>query len=395
MNPFFASLGTTIFEVMSGLARQHDAINLGQGFPDEPAGPDEIKRIADEELVKGYNQYPPMLGLPVLRQAIAAHEQRFYGLEVDWQTETMVTSGATEALAASILSIVQPGDEVVLVQPLYDAYAPLVHMAGGVAKLITLTAPDWEMTDALLDAAFTPKTRAIVLNDPTNPIGRVFSAAELDRIAAHVIAADAIAIVDGVWEHVLFDGATHIPLITRPGMRDRTVKIGSVGKTLSLCGWKVGTITAAPEILRSLGKAHQFLTFTTPPGLQVAAAAGLALPDSYFTRMSADLQAGRDLLTRRLRDGGFVVLDTKSTFFLSVDLAASGIGLADHDFAMRAVAEAKVASIPYSSFYQTDAPTHLLRLCFSKRAETLDAAADRLIAYREQLIAAGEASAAA
>jgi aspartate/methionine/tyrosine aminotransferase len=269
MNPIFAALPTTIFEEINLLARQHRAINLGQGFPDGD-GPEDVRRAAAEALLgEGFNQYPPMLGLASLRAAVADHYARFHGLDAS-SDEVLVTSGATEAIAAALLALVGPGDEVVLIQPMYDAYLPMVRAAGGVPRFVTLRPPEWRLTAEAIEAAITPRTRVIVINNPINPCGRMLDATELAAVADACIRHDLIAVSDEVWEHVIFDGRAHIPLICVPGMRERTVKIGSAGKIFSMTGWKVGFVVAAPALHLAVSRAHQFLTFTTPPALQAA-----------------------------------------------------------------------------------------------------------------------------
>jgi N-succinyldiaminopimelate aminotransferase len=387
-NPIYAALPTTIFTVMSGLAQDLGAINLGQGFPDE-SGPEAIRRRAAEETLDGYNQYPPMPGLPALREAVAAHYRRWQGLEFDWKSEVTVTSGATEALAACFLSLISPGDEVVLFQPLYDSYLPMVRRAGGVAKLVRLSPPDFRLTREALEAAFGPRTRLVVLNNPLNPSATVAPAEDLALLAEFCVRHDAVAVCDEVWEHVVFDGLTHLPLMAQPGMRERCVKIGSAGKMFALTGWKVGFICAAPPLTGVISKAHQFLTFTTPPNLQAAVAWGLANSDDWFAAMPGQLQASRDRLTEALRREGFAVLPSRGTYFLNVDLAASGIAEGDMDFCLRAVKQAGVAAIPISTFYEEAPPTNLIRLCFPKRDATLDEGAKRLAKARELSITAG------
>ncbi len=381
VHPVYADLPTTIFEVMSGLARETGAINLGQGFPDEP-GPEAVRRRAAEEALNGYNQYPPMRGLPELRRAAADHYARFQGLDLDWQTEVTVTSGATEALAAAFLSLISPGDEVVLFQPLYDAYTPMVRRAGGVPRLARLEPPHWRITREMLDAVFTPKTRMVVLNNPVNPAAVIFSDAELALLAEYCVAHDAIAVCDEVWEQIVFDGRTFRSMMSFPGMRERTVKIGSAGKMFALTGWKVGFLCAAPALTRGLAGAHQFLTFTTPPPLQAAIAWGLDNCADWFAAMPGALQRSRDRLAAGLTREGFTVLPAAGTYFLNVDLAASGVTEGDRAFCLRAVKDHGVAAIPVSAFYEQDAPSHILRLCFAKRDETLDAGIERLAAAR-------------
>jgi len=378
-NSTFSALGTTIFEVMSRLADQHKAINLGQGFPDGN-GPPDIVEAAAHYLAYGWNQYPPMPGLPTLRQALAAHNARFYGLEVDWATETLVTSGATEALAACLFGLLEPGDEVVLFQPLYDSYAPIICRAGAVPRFVSLKAPDWTFTAADLEAAFSDKTKLVLINNPQNPAGKVWTWDELSLLSTFIIRHDAMALCDEVYEHLVFDGRRHIPLMTLPGMRDRTLRIGSAGKTFSLTGWKVGYITGPAALLAPVIKAHQFLTFTTPPNLQHAVALGLNKDDAYFTGLADDMARRRDLLSAGLRAAGLVVLPCAGTYFLTVDLAASGIAMDDRAFCQHLTEKVGVAAIPISAFFEVDAPTHLARFCFCKRDEVLEEAIKRLAA---------------
>ena len=386
-NAIFSSLPTTIFEEMSGLARTLGAVNLGQGFPDDP-GPEAIRAKAADAVVNGYNQYPPMAGLPELRQAVAAHYARAQGLDLDWASEVTVTSGATEALAAAFFGLIQPGDEVVVFQPFYDSYLPIIRRAGGVPRLVSLQPPHWRFDRAMLEAAFTERTRFVVLNNPINPAGVVLPEADLALLAEFCVAHDVIAICDEVWEQVVFGNAVHRPLIAFPGMRARTVKIGSAGKMFGLTGWKVGFLCAAPELTHTLARAHQFLTFTTPPNLQAAVAWGLENSGDWFSTMPRGLERSRDRLVAGLKREGFAVLTSQGTYFLNIDLAASGIAEPDRDFALRAVKEAGVAAIPVSAFYETDAVTSILRLCFSKRDETLDAGIERLARARELSVSA-------
>ena len=381
-NPIFSSLPTTIFEEMSGLARSLGAVNLGQGFPDDP-GPDTIRAKAADAVLNGYNQYPPMAGLPELRHAVAAHYARTQGLDLDWASEITVTSGATEALAAAFFALIQPGDEVVVFQPFYDSYLPIIRRAGGVPRLVSLQPPHWRFDRAMLEAAFTERTRFVVLNNPINPAGVVLPEADLALLAEFCVAHDAVAICDEVWEQVVFGNAIHRPLIAFPGMRERTVKIGSAGKMFGLTGWKVGFLCAAPGLSHTLARAHQFLTFTTPPNLQAAVAWGLENSGDWFSAMPRGLERSRDRLSDGLKREGFAVLSSQGTYFLNIDLAASGITEPDRDFALRAVKEAGVAAIPVSAFYEADAVTSILRLCFSKRDETLDAGIERLAKARE------------
>jgi len=385
-NAVYAALPTTIFAVMSGLAREHEAINLGQGFPDQP-GPEAIRRAAAEAVLNGDNQYPPMGGVPELRAAVARHYARFQGLELDWASEVTVTSGATEALACAFLALIEPGDEVVLFAPLYDAYAPMVRRAGGTPVIVRLEPPHWRFDRAALEAAFSPRTRLVALNTPLNPTATLCPDEDLALLAEFCVRFDTVAVCDEVWEQVVFDGAVHRPLMGFPGMRERTVKIGSAGKMFALTGWKVGFLIAAPPLTQVLAKAHQFLTFTTPPNLQSAVAFGLANSDAWFETMPGELAASRDHLAGALRREGFATLPSQGTYFLNVDLAASGVTEDDKSFCLRAVKEAGVAAIPVSAFYETDPVTSIARLCFAKRGQTLEEGARRLARARDLSIA--------
>jgi N-succinyldiaminopimelate aminotransferase len=376
-NPVYTGLPMTIFEVMSRLAIEHNAINLGQGFPDVD-GPADVKEMAARELVSGQNQYPPMMGLPELRQAVAVSARRFYGLDVDWKTEVLVTSGATEALSDCFNALVEVGDEVVLIEPLYDSYLPVLKRAGAIPKLVRVTPPDWRLDPDALAAAFSAKTKAILLNNPMNPAARVFTRDELALIADLCVRHDAFAICDEVYEHILFDGRWHIPLMTLPGMRERTIRIGSAGKTFSLTGWKVGYVTAAPSLLDPVTKAHQFTTFTTPPNLQKAVAFGLAKDDSYYASLSGDLQVKRDRFAAGLAKLGFGVAPCEGTYFITADVSPLRLNVDDVELCKRMTVEGGVTAVPVSVFYQSDAPRNFIRFCFSKRDEILDGAIDRL-----------------
>jgi N-succinyldiaminopimelate aminotransferase len=381
-NPLYEALPTTIFTIMSTLAQERGAINLGQGFPDEP-GPEAIRRRAADETMTGSNQYPPMPGLPALREAVARHYGAAQGLELDWKAEVTVTSGATEALAASFLALISPGDEVIAFQPLYDSYLPMIRRAGGVPRLVRLEPPHFRVTRAALEAAFSERTRLVILNNPLNPSATVAPEEDLALIAEFCVAHDAIAVCDEVWEHVVFPPHVHRPLISFPGMRGRTVKIGSAGKMFALTGWKVGFLVAAPALTSVLSKAHQFLTFTTAPNLQAAVAYGLGASDDWFAAMPRALTGSRDRLTEALRAEGFAVLESQGTYFLNVDLAASGVAEDDLAFCYRSVNDAGVAAIPISAFYEERPITTLIRLCFAKRDETLDEGARRLAKARD------------
>jgi len=387
-NTALSRFGTTIFTRMSALAAQCGAVNLGQGFPDEE-GPEEIRRAAAEALIEGPNQYPPMRGLDALRQAVAVHDRRFHGLDVDWQGETLITSGATEALACCFFGLLDPGDEVVLIEPLYDSYLPIVERAGAVARRVRLQPPDWKLPRDALAAAFTTKTKLLVLNSPLNPAGKVLTRDELTFLAELIAAHDAYAVCDEVYEHLTFDGRPHLPLITLPGMRERCLRVGSAGKAFSVTGWKVGWVVGAPPLIDAAARAHQFLTFTTPPNLQRAVAAALALDDTYFSSLAKSQQGKRDRLAGGLVAAGFGVLDTAGTYFLVADyrpLDPDGHYADDGEFCSHLTRDAGVAAIPVSAFYGDDAPQGFIRFCFCKRDAVLDEAIERL---RRYFVAAG------
>src|SRR3569623_826347 len=377
MGTIFSNLPVTIFEVMSQLARGHDAINLGQGFPEAP-GPEDIRRKAADAVLHGYNQYPSMMGLPELRQAIASHYAHGHGGTFDPMSDVMVTSGATEALAGAILGLVGAGDEVVVFQPFYDAYVPLIRRAGGIPRFVRLEPPHWRLPEETLRAAFTPKTKFVIFNNPLNPAAVVYPREDLELLAKFCQEFDVVASCDEVWEHIVFDGRTHIPLIAVHGMRERTVKIGSAGKIFALTGWKVGFVCAAPELLRVLAKAHQFLAFTTAPNLQVAVAYGLAKPDNFFDDMRRDLQRSRDRLTDGLKALGFPGRESQGTYFLNVDLAPLGLNETDVDFCKRGVVEHMGASIPVWPVFEDDPVRSVVRRCFAKSDASIDTALDRL-----------------
>lgn len=378
-NATISGLGTTVFEVMSALAREHQSVNLGQGFPDDK-GPEEVRQAAADYLLNGHNQYPPMMGLPELRQAVAEHAKRFQGLDVDWQTEVLVTSGATEALGDCLFGLIEPGDEVVLIEPLYDSYLPIVRRAGGVPRLVRLEPPIWSLPREELAAAFSDRTKLILFNTPMNPCSKVFDREELGFIADLCLKHDAYAVCDEVYEHIIFDGRRHLSIMTLPGMRERTARIGSAGKSFSLTGWKVGYVTAAPDMLKPIAKTHQFMTFTTPPNLQWGAATGLRLEKSYFDTLSGEMQRKRDHLAGGLKQIGFDVLPSEGTYFVTTDFRTLGFNGTDEDFCRHITTEAGVTAVPVSAFYDNSgqAPVHFVRFCFCKNDSTLDTAIDRL-----------------
>lgn len=383
MNPLYEQMKTSVFERMSGLALEHGAVNLGQGFPDF-GWPSQILDAAARALEEGSNQYPPSRGIMPLRDAIAAHYTRHFSQQLSAE-EVCVTSGATEALAAAILATVQPGDEVIIFAPAYDSYAPMILRAGGTPVEVALQPPQWRIDAQAIAAAVSGKTRAILFNNPHNPTGRLFSADELEIVAATARDRNLIVISDEVWEHVLLDGATFVPLATVPEMTERTIKIGSAGKIFSLTGWKVGWMVAARELANVVARAHQFLTFSTPPNLQTAVALGLDEGDSWLQPMRDRFERSRNLITRGLRKAGYAVLDAEATYFLCVDLAASGVAMDDETFARKAVEQAGVAVVPLSAFVEHDPPRHLVRLCFGKKDETIEAGVAAMAKAKEML----------
>ncbi|OJX70453.1 aminotransferase [Magnetospirillum sp. 64-120] len=375
-NSVFAACGTTIFETMSRLAQTHGAINLGQGFP-EGLEPQAVIAQAAAAVQAGPHQYPSMMGIAALRQAVAAHECRFWNTGVD-ETEVMVTSGATEALAACLFALIEPGDEVVVLEPLYDSYLPIIRRAGGVPRIVRLEAPEWSLPRQQLADAFGPKTKLMVLNSPANPCGKVFDADELAFIADLLIRHDCFAICDEVYEHLTYDGRSHIPLMSLPGMRDRCAKVGSAGKIFSLTGWKVGWVVAAPALLAPIAKAHQFLTFTTAPSLQAAVAWGLENCTDYMAELPVILSARRDRLAQGLREIGFTTLDCGGSYFLSTDFRSLGFSGSDREFCTHITEKAGVAAIPVSAFFEADAPATYARFCFAKTDAAIDEALIRL-----------------
>lgn len=376
LNALFDSLPITVFERMSALARDAGAINLGQGFPDGPE-PVDLLEAAARALSARSNQYPPSRGLPELRAAAADFYHRFDGLALKAEN-LVVTSGATEALAAALMAAITPGDEVIVIEPAYDAYRPLIERAGGVVRSVTLAPPAWRLTLEALEAVVTARTRVLVFNNPLNPAGRAFDQDEVEAVAAICRRHDLVTVSDEVWERLVYDGGRHISLSSVSGMFERTLKIGSAGKLFGLTGWKVGLIVGGGDLLEAAAKAHQYIAFSTPPHLQVAVAEGLAWPSSRFAEQATALARSRDLLAARLTAEGFEVLPSQATYFLCVDLKASGVDEGAATFADRAVIEHGVAGIPVSAFMTGDLGGSVLRLCFAKPDELLVEAARRL-----------------
>jgi N-succinyldiaminopimelate aminotransferase len=381
VNSRLAPMGTTIFAEMSALALATGSINLGQGFPDTD-GPEEIKRAAAEAVLAGRgNQYPPGPGVPELRTAVAEHQKRFYGLDFDPDTEVLVTAGATEAIAAAMLALLEPGDEVVAFEPYYDSYTACIAMAGGVRVPVTLRPPHFRPDLDALRAAVTDRTRLLLLNTPHNPTGMVLDRAESEAIAELARERDLLVVTDEVYEHLTF-GPEHIPLATLPGMRERTVTIGSAGKTFSFTGWKVGWVTAPPALVSAVRSAKQFLTYVASGPFQYAAATALALPDEYFTTLRSDLRRKRDLLADGLSAAGFEVFRPDGTYFITTDI--SGLSEEDGMAFCRALPErCGVVAIPNQVFYDdTEAARSLVRFAFCKKDEVLAEAVQRLARLR-------------
>lgn len=383
MNPLYEQMKTSVFERMSSLAAQHNAVNLGQGFPDF-GWPPEILDAAAKAVVEGSNQYAPSRGTMALRDAVAAHYNRHFGQQLEAE-QVCVTSGATEALGSAILATVRPGDEVIILTPAYDSYAPTIRRAGASPVEVALAPSEWRIDADALERAVTPKTRAILFNNPHNPAGRLFEQEELEIIAALARDHDLIVISDEVWEHIVLDGRRFTPLATLPGMAERTIKVGSAGKIFSLTGWKVGWMVAAPALAPLVARAHQFLTFSTAPNLQAAVAFGLDEGDAWLQPMRDRFQRSRDFMAEGLRGAGFATLDVAATYFMCVDLAASGIALDDEGFAAAAVEKAGVAVVPLSAFAERDPARHLVRVCFSKKDETIEAGVAAMARAKELL----------
>ncbi|MDH3302558.1 MAG: pyridoxal phosphate-dependent aminotransferase [Acidimicrobiia bacterium] len=386
LNARLQGFGTTIFAEMSALAAKTGAINLGQGFPDTD-GPPEVSAAAIEAIGRGENQYPPGPGTPDLRQAVAEHQQRFWSMTTDPDTEVLVTAGATEAIAATLLALCEVGDEVIVFDPTYDSYAASIAMAGAKIRPVLLS-PDngtgrYAFDPGELRAAFSARTRLVLLNTPHNPTGKVFTRTELDLVAELCRQHDVVAVTDEVYEHLVFEG-THVPLATLPDMADRTVTISSGGKTFSFTGWKIGWAVASPELITAIRTAKQFLTFVNGAPFQPAIAVGLRLGDSYYEQFVADLRAKRDLLGALLTEAGFTVLEPEGTYFTTVDISSSGgasKGESDGiEFCLGLPERAGVVAVPSQVFYQhPTAGRSMVRFCFAKRDEVLRAAGRRLI----------------
>ena len=378
LNRRLDGLGNSIFGVMSARALATNSVNLGQGFPDVD-GPPAIARAAADAVLAGHgNQYPPAIGIPELRRAVAAHQQRFYGLGCDPDTEVLITAGATEAIAASLLALLEPGDEVIAFEPYYDSYVANIAMAGATRVPLTLRPPGFRPDLARLESLITSKTRLLLLNSPHNPTGMVLTRPETEAIARIAIDNDLLVVTDEAYEHLTF-GAEHVPFATIEGMRGRLVSIGSAGKTFSFTGWKVGWATATPELIAAVRTTKQFLTYVSSGPFQYAVAEALGLPDSYYTEMAADLRAKRDLMSAGLREIGFRVYEPDGTYFITTDI--SPLGEQDAmEFCLGLPDRAGVVAIPSAVFYDDhpDEGRTMVRFAFCKRPELLKEALSRL-----------------
>ena len=380
-NPRLHGFGTTVFAEMSALAQKTGAVNLGQGFPDTD-GPREVAEVAAAAVMNGPNQYPPLPGQPGLRKAVAEHQERFYGLRYDPDTEVLITAGATEAIAGAMFALCDFGDEVITFEPSYDSYSASIAMAGAIKKPVLLDAPHYRLDMDAFNLAVTDKSRLILLNTPHNPTGKVFTRAELDQIAAVAIEHDLVVVSDDVYQHMVFDGE-HIPIAALPGMRERTISIGSAGKTFSFTGWKVGWLTAPPALRDAVMAAKQFLTFVNAAPMQPAIEVGLRLGDDYFDGLRNDLLAKRDRLQAGLEAAGFDVLHSQGTYFLTCDIrrvaARNNLPNTSIDFCLALPEAAGVVAVPSDVFYTTkEAGRHLIRFAFCKKDDVLDEAIRRL-----------------
>jgi N-succinyldiaminopimelate aminotransferase len=376
--------GTSIFTEMTNLANANRAVNLSQGFPDFE-GPEEVRAKAAEAIMRGPNQYCPSVGIPQLRQAIARKMKRFYGLDIDPDTEITVTAGCTEGICATLLGIIEPGDEVILLEPCYDNYPPLASLAKAKIRYVPLNLPDFTLPKEALARAFSSKTRAIVINTPQNPCGKVFTLEELTFIASLCEKHDAYAVGDEVYEHLVYDGRKHVPLLSVPGLRHRAFSISSTAKTLSLTGWKQGFVVAAPELSRAVRMSHQFILFCGQSALQEGVALGIDSSETYYEQFLADYTRKRNLFCDGLRQLGFQVLVPEGTYYALIDIRSLSAE-DDAAFCRMLTEKAGVAAIPCSAFYFSNSPArHLVRFAFCKKDETLHEALGRLKKWKTSL----------
>lgn len=367
----------SVIREMTRLAIAHDAVNLAQGFPDF-AAPDEIKRAAQEAIAADVNQYAITWGAKPFRDAISAKYRKWYALDYDPEREITVCCGATEGMIAALLAVTNPGDELIIFEPYYENYGPDVLLCDAQRKLVRLRPPDWTFDPDELRRAFTPQTKAIILNSPNNPTGKVFTRAELQVIAELCHEFDVLAITDEIYEHILYDGASHVPIATLPGMRERTVVVNSMSKTYSVTGWRVGFVLAAADVTESIRKVHDFLTVGAAAPLQQAGVTALQLPDSYYGKLRLEYQKRRDFLLQRLEPAGFRCFPPQGAYYIMADIGNFGFA-DDLSFVRHMIESAGVAAVPGSSFYSnTNASVALIRFCFCKKYETLEQAGDRL-----------------
>ncbi|WAC46913.1 aminotransferase [Asticcacaulis sp. SL142] len=376
MNPIFRDLKTSIFETMSLRARELGAVNLGQGFP-ESDGFEDVRRAAADALIHQSNQYPPMCGLVDLRHAVAAFYGRAQNLNLD-TANVLITSGATEAICAALLSLITPGDEVVVFEPMYDAYIPLIERAGGVPKIVPLKPPHWRFDDDDLKAVFSNRTKLVMITTPNNPTTHALTRDELESLGRFCAQYNAVVISDEVWENVVFD-QPHLSVLHIDSLKDRAMKIGSAGKLFALTGWKVGFVCGPQALIDQVARAHQFITFSTPPNLQHGVAYGLGLPSARFDEAREELRIARDHMAIRLRDAGFEILPSDGSYFLNIDLTPLNLRMDGLAFAHHALETGGVATIPLQAFCPTGRELPILRLCFAKSLTTLDRGIDGLI----------------
>jgi N-succinyldiaminopimelate aminotransferase len=378
----FRPFGTSIFTEMTALSNSVGAVNLSQGFPDFD-GPDEVKQAAARAILNGSNQYAPSIGVPSLRKAVAAKLKRFHGMVVDPDTQVTVTSGATEGLTASLLGILEAGDEVIVLEPCYDLYPPMIARAGAKAVYVALKRPGFTLPEEALRKAFGPRTRAIMINNPLNPCGKVFSRDELELIGRLCKAHNAIAIGDEVYEHIVYDNRPHVTLAEVPNLKERAIVVSSTAKTFSMTGWKIGYAVASPLLTQAVRMSHQFITYCTPPALQEAMALALAMEDSYYDQLLRSYTQKRELLCNVLSDAGFDVLWPEGTYYVTVDIGNLDFE-DDLSFCRYLTTEIGVAAIPESSFFeQRRGGLDLVRFCFCKKEATLEEAAQRLKRWRK------------
>jgi aspartate/methionine/tyrosine aminotransferase len=372
-----ASFTESVIREMTRLAAEHDAINLGQGYPDFPA-PQAVKDAAMAAIAADHNQYPITWGTRELRNALATKYEHDYGMQIDPEAEICVTCGSTEAMIVSFLGLIDPGDEVVVFEPFYESYAPDSILAGADRRYVTLRPPEWSFDPDELTAAFSPRTRAVVLNSPHNPTGKVFNAEELARVAELCVEHDAIAITDEIYEHITYDGRPHVPIATLPGMRERTVTISALSKTYAVTGWRVGWAIAAPELMQGIRPAHDFATVAAATPLQLAGVTALELPASYYDEMIAGYEERRIVMMRILEDTGFEAASPEGAYYVMADITHLGLG-DDIATANHLVEQVGVATVPGSSFFSRPSDgAHLVRFAFCKTIDTLEAAGERL-----------------